>query len=247
MKQSLEKAIGSSHKGYIDGYNEIDRIFTKLLEMPMEQFGGIPQDSLVKRINALLDWWDITPTEKTRSALTVGEFFGLVKELEDDPSEDTELDRRFCYLFILCLEEQLQKSENDTARLFRYFSINDFLRYAAKKAGRSKSGITNFYRIFKRDVKKTMGFTINEGTTIREYMKKLWEIQAQRWCPNKPISEFEEQIRDSYDEFAYLILESSKLAFPSLFDHKAIKLKYDGISCEKDDDKERNDEQWQIS
>lgn len=255
MKRSIEQITASSQKGYIDDYDEIDHIFTKLIEKPMEKLGGIKHQVAILQIDSLMECWEITPNANIRSALSVGEYLGLVKALDDDPMVETEklmeLAKRCYYNFLSHLEIQLKQAEesNDTLRLLFSCSINDFLRYAAKKSGRSKGGITNFYRIFGRDVKSTMKTPIKENTTIREYMKKLLDFQRKQWIPNQPISEFEKEIRESYDEFAYLFLESAKLAFPDLFDTKAVLLKYKGISDEvnNDNDIERNDEQWQIS
>lgn len=237
MKRSLEKATAASRKGYIDDHDEIDSIFTKLLAIPIEKLGGIDIRDTGSQIDFLLNCWYITSDENVRSELTTGEFLALIKGLNDEPiletPEEEELSQQCYYSLLSCLEDHLRLASNNTAQLFLCCGINDFLRYAAEKAGRSRIGITNFYRIFKRDVYNTMGFTITDSTTLREYAEKLLEFQCRRWIPNRPVSEFEREIRESYDEFAYLILESSKLAFPDMFDIKAITAKYGS--------KERND------
>ena len=250
MKQSLEKATASSQKGYIDSNDEIDKIFTKLIEMPMVQLGGAKYKYVLNQITSLLTCWEMPSDDTVISSITVGEFFGLVKELKDDPiiysPEETELSRRCYYAFLFGIEQQLQNTENYTARLFRYFSINAFLHYAAQKAGCSNSKINSFYRVFRRDVKHTMGLSIEDDTTIQEYMKKLFMFQRRSWIPNQPIADFEKEILESYDEFSYLVFESAKLTFPKMFDTETIIRKYKDPVSEICNEPERNDEQWQI-
>lgn len=250
MKQSLEKATASSQKGYIDSNDEIDKIFTKLIEMPMVQLGGAKYKYVLNQITSLLTCWEMPSDDTVISSITVGEFFGLVKELKDDPiiysPEETELSRRCYYAFLFGIEQQLQNSENCTARLFRYFSINAFLQYSVQKTGCSKSKINSFYRVFRRDVKHTMNFPIEDGTTIQQYMEKLLMHQRRSWIPNQPIADFEKEIQESYDEFAYLVFESAKLTFPKMFDSRSIIRKYKDPVSEICNAPERNDEQWQI-
>lgn len=250
MKQPLEKAISSSRKGCIDDHDEIDKIFTKLIEMPMVQLGGAKYKYVLDQITSLLTCWEMPSDDTVISSITVGEFFGLVKELKDDPTvylpAEIEISRRCYYAFLFGIEQQLQQSENCTVRLFRYFSINAFLHYAAQKTGCSKSKTNSFYRVFRRDVKHTMGLSIEDDTTIQEYMKKLFMFQRKSWMPNQPISDFEKEIRESYDEFSYLVFESAKLTFPEMFDTETIIRKYKDPVSEICNEPERNDEQWQI-
>lgn len=238
MKQSLEKAIESSRKGYIDGYDEIDRIFTGLLEMPMEQFGGVSYNEAIHRIDAMLKCWEITPNEMIRSALTAGDFFGFIQELKDDPiiytPEETEICLRCYYSYLACLEEQLRYSENNTVKLFMSCSAKSFFMYTWEKPG-CVGGEIHFQR-FKERVEETMSFSIDGRITIREYLKRLFEFQGKRWRPNQFISEFEKKIRDSYDEFAYFIFDGTEQIYPDMFDVEVLMEKYKHSILEKDND-----------
>ena len=153
MKQPLEKAISSSRKGCIDDHDEIDKIFTKLIEMPMVQLGGAKYKYVLNQITSLLTCWEMPSDDTVISSITVGEFLGLTKNLKDDPTvylpAEIEISRRCYYAFLCDIEQQIQQSENCTVRLFRYFSINAFLHYAAQKTGCSNSKINSFYRAFK--------------------------------------------------------------------------------------------------
>lgn len=230
MKQSLEEATAFSRKGYIGDHDEIDSIFTKLLGTPISQLGGIEPKDTAFHIDLLFDLWDITSNENTRSELTTGEFIALTEGFRVEPivesPDDKDYSEHCCYAFLNCLENHLRAAVNNNARLFLCCGINDFLRYAAEKADYSICAITTFYRIFKRDVYDTMKFSITDSTTLNEYMRKLMEFQRTQWIPCKPISEFESMIKGSYDEFAYLMIKSTKLAFPEMFDIKAITQKY---------------------
>lgn len=247
MKQPLEKAISSSQKGCIYDHDEIDKSFTRLLETPAVQLIGSDRNYTIQNIDSLFICWNIDPNEKMRSALTVGEFWGFAKGFQNDPSDDTPqmqaISLRCYYAFLYTIEEQLRCSKNTAVKLFRFCSLKSFYFYTLKKAGRS-AGESKFEQ-FKECLSQTMSFSVTDTTTIGEYLDRLYKFQCTCWLPSRLISDYENQIRGSYDAFAFLILDGTEQICPDMFDVQALKEKYKSIAFEYRS--ERNDEQWQIS
>ena len=114
-------------------------------------------------------------------------------------------------------------------RLFMSVTVKAFFRYLAKKYGADDQ-----YKIFARNVCGNMDLTLTEDTTIGSYLDKLERFQSRRWLPCNSIIQFEQDIRNGFEDLNCLLIKHVKNAFPEYFDIFNLQKRFPMISLDED-------------
>ena len=127
------------------------------------------------------------------------------------------------------LSETLRQAEknNTTIRMFMSSTVKGYLEHLAIKAGYSKAGQKNLYRLYRIFLRDSIDFKIEEKTTIREL---LWGIDARvhkLYFPYEPLEEYGNFIKNCYTAFYMFFSEYHRKAYPEFFDFEKVKEKYE--------------------
>lgn len=231
MGTSLEKLIRNSLRGYIDDPGEIDELFTKLLNRKVGGFGGSAKEGA---LNITKDFMDIFQMASERCAeLTFADLLCLTNGILNSPGYpvqemDTRIDFFQTMLHIVRALLMTSAKTDPEVRLFMSVTVSGYFRYLAQKSGEDDQ-----YKTFVRNVCENMGFTLSEDTTIGTYLEKLETFQSRRWLPCRPIIQFEQDIRNGFDDLSFLLINHVCKAFPQYFDMIGLKQRFPGTSTDE--------------
>lgn len=232
MDTSLDALMRNSLRGYIDDPEEIDELFTKLLNKKVSQFSGSEKENTLNLLRDLMDDFDMASDRN--SELTYADMLCLTDGILNSPSYPIlEVDTRIDFfqttlhlirvLLMTCAKTDLE------VRLFMSVTVKAFFRYLAKK-----SGADDQYKIFARNVCGNMDLTLTEDTTIGSYLDKLERFQSRRWLPCNSIIQFEQDIRSGFDDLSFLLIQHVKSAFPEYFSIYDLQKRFPMISLDED-------------
>ena len=233
MRTSLDKAIEASLKGYIYKQQDIDETASKLFNTPVRELGVLSVPFYKFCTDSILSFNDID-SEHIES-ITYGELLALADNscgiIPYDNEENEQLKQHNRAMFIAYAVEMLSKSEKSTAaaKLFLKCSVMSYFEYAYKKSGRSETEAASAFIDYSDDILSVTDLRPNSVTTIGDLLCRTNSIETRKWNPWTSFSSFEIKIRKSYAIKDRLFTEVTALAFPEIFNIKAIQKKY---SCE---------------
>ncbi len=229
IKNTFEDAMYSSNKGFIDRYNDIEEILTRLLDTPIMQLFDEGRDKVVhnmKDVMSELEWDNAKIAE-----LTYGEMLGFTELISTgdvylDESEQCRDDICLTVLANIRLAIMREKCNDTTLYLFTSISVSAYFDYLATRMGGKGNGIKNMYRVFRSRVRRNTDFTLVEEDTIGMLLDRMANFQSRVWYPCYSIEEFAKEIRESYYDLYYFFIQYVKEAFPHYFDLEKLKEKY---------------------
>lgn len=229
MGESLERAIKTSLKGYIDDYDDIDEIMTRLLNVTADGFcfDEDKRKPLINMLYATMETFDISTERK--GEVTYGEMICLIDEQKNDSciaSDGRELCEEIRRMLASNFKDMLLWAErsNTTVKLFLSVTVKGFLDYLAKRAG--WSGGNALYRKLRSSSFNYLKKHIESDTTIRKFFEDVSKFQAKGWNPFYSIKEYEKNILNSFDDIVFLLIDCFEIGFPEVFDLNKIKEKY---------------------
>lgn len=229
MGKSLDKAISTSLKGYIEDYDDIDEIMTRLLNVTADEFNCDKERRYMLNdiLEISMETFDISTRRK--GEVTYGDLLCLINGQKNESciaSDGRELCKEILRMYATNLKTILLWSEmsNTTIKLFLSVTVKGYLDYLAKRAG-WKSG-NNLYRKLRSKSIHYLNKHIESDTTIRQFFDSVSRFQSLPWSPIHSIKDYEANIIRSYDDIVYLMIECFELGFPEVFDLNKIKDKY---------------------
>ena len=241
---TLENAVRSSMKGYIDDPDDIEEILSGLIKITVDELSSPKCKPSLEILKYLMT--DYGSTDEQLKNVTYAEMLCLIDGVlhspyypETDDAERQKLSAFFLahYRFLLASAEKT----NTAVQLFVSISVRGYFDYLVKRTDGSKSAAINRFRLFKHCVRYHMNFTLTETTTIKSLLEESTRYQQRPWNPCSPIKSFEQGIVDSYQDIYVFLIEHFKEAFPECFDLDKIRKKYSmkakpDISWDNNDD-----------
>lgn len=230
MGISLEKAIETSVKGYIDDPDEISRIFTKLINMKADDFHCDLKEMLLERNQTLMEGYKVE-IKKNRYNVTYAETLCMTDNIryEEDLDGCSDEQREIYVIRFTSDMRYLLKSASSNIRIVKLFmavTVKGYLDHLAEKMGYSEKGRSNLYHRFRADLRRAAGIVLDETTTIESFFKELESFHAKAWLPDLSISDYEKGMRDSYGLLHDFMIGYFKEAYPECFDIDSIVEKY---------------------
>lgn len=229
ISTTIESITKASRKGYIDDYDDIDKIVSRLATIPIEQLSNDCTNIILGVIRDFMEDNEMNPDRHREitfgeTLCIIGSFYscGAYTHLGMEWCMDTSMSV-LCHIRIMMVSVQ---SANTTMRLFMSMAVSSYLEYLAMKMGQQGKSIKKLITRFKKSIKHHVDFDITETTTIKELLDKLDAYQRRCWIPRKPIKDFENEIRTSYDDLYCFLVGHFKEAFPEYFDLNNLKNKY---------------------
>lgn len=240
MGESLNRAISSSIKGYIDDYNDIDEIIDRLLNTTADYFNceNDGRSLLNKVTKTLMEFYDF-PKER-KGELTYGEMLCIIDEQRKEPytSSDGRVIREEAsmmlagYLINILLSAE---KTNATIKLFMSATVKGYLDYLDKKGSHSEGSRKHLFRRLYARTNRYLYEPIDTLTTVKKFLNQMSKYQSQGWNPFNSITEYEEKMRFCYQDLIFFMLDCFKPAFPEVFDFSRITDKYENVQFEQED------------
>ncbi len=227
MNEQIKSLMKSSLNGYIDDVNEIEKIAKRLFEIKEGEFGNEFMDTCLDTVMESLDL-DKCELKNVPIKDILCLFDNIPKS--DWLKEETESYKESMRdAYFRSLSETLRQAEknNTTIRMFMSSTVKGYLEHLAIKAGYSKAGQKNLYRLYRIFLRDFIDFKIEEKTTIREL---LWGIDARvhkLYFPHEPLEEYGNFIKNCYTAFYMFFSEYHRKAYPEFFDFEKVKEKYE--------------------
>lgn len=227
MNEQVKSLMRSSLNGYIDDANEIEKIAKRLFEIKEGELDNEPMDSC---LDTVMESMDLEKSELKNVPLKdiLCLFDNIPKSdwLKDDSETYRECMRN---TYFWHLSETLRQAErnNTTIRMFMSATVKGYLEHLAIKAGYSKAGQKNLYRLYRMFLRDFIDFKIEEKTTIRELLRGIDARVHKLYFPYTPVEEYGNYIKNCYTAFYMFFSEYHRKAYPEFFDFEKVREKYD--------------------
>ncbi|MGN0689142.1 MAG: hypothetical protein ACI4KH_01830 [Oscillospiraceae bacterium] len=227
MNEQVKSFTKSSVNGYIDDVKEIEKITKRLLEIKESAFGNEFMNNCLDTVmdSLYLERSDLKNVP-LKDILCLFDNIPKSAWLEEDNESYRECMRD---TYFWHLSEALRHSEknNTTIRMFLSATVKGYLEHLAVKAGFSKAGTKNLYRLYRIFLRDSIDFKIEEKTTVRELLRGIDARIHKIYYPYNPVEEYGNYIKLCFTALYMFFSEYHRKAYPEIFDFEKVKEKYE--------------------
>lgn len=241
---TIEKAVSSSLKGYIDDPEDIDEIISRLLIIRFKDLMPKENSNSPKVLGIMIT--DYGAAEEQLGNVSLAEMLCMINGVRNSPvyPEIEGIARpNLCALFMSHLANVLMSAgrTNTTVHLFMFITVSSYFNFLGTKVGVGRQRAKNLFQNFRSRVRRNMEFTMEPDTTIGKLLKELTRFQQRQWNPCRRIKSFEKSIMNSFDHLYELLIKHFQKAYPECFDLDELRRKYavtdkDDVSWDNDDE-----------
>lgn len=218
MANKLCEITRASQKGYIEDYDSIERIMSRLTRLPAAELDPKGEYFILQNIGIFLEELGMNGIDE--NAVCYGEILGIMEDFAQSPDpDDPEIRLKIVMrsLINLVFTFRQNRGNNVTVKLFMAVTVKGYLDYLAQRSGAKGVGVHNPYRRFRIDFRRATGYTINESTTIEAFLSEIMRQLNIWWDIATPIEDYQKRIMGCHNALYTFFIDYSKTGFEEFF------------------------------